>query len=311
MRITEHDPGCYIAADGGDGLLDCDRGQVCELLRRNGYVYFSGFAATLDEFDQFTSRFGDCEEIRSVHYPPGGEALGYHAEDAYNPYRPDALWFFCQFEGSDGGAPTGVVDGVALLAALPTAWREFVRDNHLSFDRQWSADVWQAAVGTADTGVLEAALALIPGLTYEFLGDGSLYAGYEVPMVVWTADGQESLSNTMLQAVTEPSFYGMALAAGPPVPEELILTTEALALAAEIEVGWGPREIALIDNSRMMHRRAEYSGKDRDLRARHCRDIFGSVFLDTTGPVAAGARALLQGDRGDPVRVGRPQLRSV
>jgi len=304
MNVDRDEIGCVVQAGSGNRLIDCPTDEVRALLRDHGYVQFVDFAATPEEFEEFSNRFGRCANTRTVHYPEGGEALGFHAEDAYNPYRPDSLWFLCVFEGSDGGAPTGVVDGVELLTGLPDEWRRFCLGNTLRFDRQWSAELWREAVGADAKDELDAVLSGIPGITHHFLADDDLFVSYETPIVTRTPAGADSFSNTMLQAITEPPFYGMSLGTGDPVPAELADMVETMALERERYVGWSAGQVAVIDNLRMMHRRAEYSGVDRDLRARHCEDLFGSVLPGASTPVAAWAKSLLQGDEGYPSKVG-------
>lgn len=304
MKIDAKETGCEVHAAPGERLSRCEPGLVVSLLREHGWVFFSGFEPSVSEFVEFTNRFGFCAGPREVHYPPGGEALGYHAEDAYNPYRPDTIWFLCVFEGGDGGAPTRVIDGVRLLNDIDPRWRDFCRSNRLRFDRWWAPATWRQAIGDADAGELAAVLDRLPDFTYRFLPDDTLYTTYETPIVVHAGGGVESFSNTMLQAMTEQSFYGMSLADGAPVPEELVAHVEELAFAQEIRLGWSAGDVAVIDNYRMMHRRAEYSGKDRDLRARHCDDLFGSALLPQNTAVEAAAKRLLQSDEGSPVNVG-------
>jgi TfdA family taurine catabolism dioxygenase TauD len=297
-----------LHAKPGERLNDCDPAHVIDLLRRTGWVYFSGFTPSVEDFETFSARFGTCAPTRTVHYPPGGKALGFHAEDAYNPYRPDALWFLCLFEGSDGGAPTGVVDGVRLFAELDDEWRQFCRHSYLRFDRQWPAATWQGDIGDDGRGELAAVLGGISDVTHEFLPDGSLYVGYRAPMVVRTPTGDESFSNTLSQAMTEPSFYGMSLGDGSQVPEELVDLVQRLAVGLEMHLGWTAGDVVVIDNYRMMHRRGEYGGRDRDLRARHGEDVFGARLPHAGSAVAAWAKLLLQGDVAYPTRVGPPTL---
>jgi len=304
MNVDRSELGCVVHAAPGNRLANCPADEVRALLREHGYVQFLGFAATPEEFAEFTNGFGRCADTRTVHYPEGGEALGFHAEDAYNPYRPDSLWFLCVFEGSDGGAPTGVVDGVELLNALPEEWRRFCLANTLRFDRHWPAELWREALGAEAKAELDTVLSAIPGTAHRFLSDDELFVSCESPIVTRTPAGADSFSNTMLQAVTEPPFYGMSLGTGEPVPAELSAMVQTMALERERHVGWSAGQVAVIDNLRMMHRRAEYSGVDRDLRARHCEDLYGSVLPDDSTPVAAWAKSLLQGDEGYPSKVG-------
>ncbi|AQZ62377.1 Gll1897 protein [[Actinomadura] parvosata subsp. kistnae] len=304
MKIHSKKIGSEIVANPGERLADIDPALVVSLLKRDGYVYFTGYQPTLEEFEAFTRRFGTCAGARHVHYPEGGEALGFHAEDSYNPYRPDAIWFLCLYEGSDGGAPTGAVDGVRLLNELSPHWQEFCRTNTLRFERHWAEETWRSATGGAATEEIEKVLASLPGFSHRFLPDGTLYTCYEAPIVVRTPGGEESFSNTMLQAMTEQTFYGMSLGDGSPVPRELLETVERWAFENEVEIGWSAGDVAVIDNYRMMHRRAEYHGKDRDLRARHCENLFGTQLPDDSTPLAAGIKSLIQSDVGLPVATG-------
>jgi hypothetical protein len=311
MQIKKYDLGCEIRADRGETLAQCRTEQVVDLLRGHGYVVFSGFDPSVEEYEAFTVRFGTCEDTRHVHYPESGAALGFHAEDAYNPYRPDALWFFCAYEGSDGGIPTGVVDGVELLGAMPPAWRAFSRAARMRFDRQWEASVWRNAEPVTNRAALEATLAAVPGVEFDFLSDGSLYIGYEVPLVVQTADGRESFANTLTQAVTDQEFYGMTMADGSPLPTELVDVVTELASQRERDVGWRTGQVAVIDNIRMMHRRREYHQRDRDLRARHCEDLFGRKLPEARTPLQIWAKSLIQGDVALPTAIGRPRVGSA
>lgn len=307
MRIELADVGCTIYADHGDRLEHCQRSEVVDLVRRQGFVRFTGFPVTATGYEAFTSRFGACADTRHVHYPESGAGLGFHAEDAYNPYRPDALWFYCAYQGSDGGVPTGVVDGAELLAALPPKWQWFSRVSGMRFDRQWAAPVWRDAAPVTGRTALESVLASIPNLEFDFLPDGTLYLGYQVPFVVRTAGGQESFSNTLLQAVTDQEFYGMMLTDGWPVPDELVGLVTRLARERERDLDWRTGDVAVIDNLRIMHRRRGYQQHDRDLRARHCEDFFGSWQPDATTPLQAWVKSLIQGDVALPTRVGRPE----
>lgn len=311
MQIKTFDVGCEIRAETGERLERCSKQEVIDLVRRQGYALFTGFAPTVAEYEAFTARFGTCANTREVHYPESGAGLGFHAEDAYNPYRPDAIWFFCVYEGSDGGIPTGVVDGAELLEAMPAAWQSFCRAGRIRFNRQWEADVWRSAKLAPSRQELGAVLSAIPGIEFEFLPDESLYIGIEMPLVVGTAVGRESFSNTLLQAVTDQEFYGMGLADGSPIPGELLKVAGALAGERERNVGWQTGDVAVIDNLRMMHRRRQYIQKDRDLRARHCEDFYGTQLPEARTPLQLWAKSLIQGDVALPSRAGRPGAQAL
>jgi hypothetical protein len=296
MEIKVSEIGSQIVAGAGEQLSDCRPDEVRDLLREHGWVYFTGFSPSVDEFREFTRKFGRCATPRSIVYPPGGVALGFHAEDSYNPWRPDALWFLCLNAGSHGGAPTGVVDGVRLLRELDDKWRTFALDNQLRFERSWTKDQWQKAAGGDDSRDIESFLRTLPDFTYEFLADGTLRTAYTTPIVIRTQKGQPSLSNTALHAVTDQEYYGMTLATGEPVPQEFLNVVEKLALEREIPLGWSDGDMVVIDNYRLMHRRGEYHGNDRELRVVHGEEFFGTALPEAQTPAAQAMKEALQGE---------------
>src|SRR5215472_10050844 len=143
MRVGTQELGCQIVAEHGERLGDCDPAVVRHELRTQGWVYFSGFGATLEDFDVFAHRFGRAASPRRMPETPGEFALGFHAEDSYNAWRPDALWFLCLEMGSSGGTPTDVLDGVALLDDMDEHWRQFSLTNSICFHQWWPAADWQ------------------------------------------------------------------------------------------------------------------------------------------------------------------------
>lgn len=296
MQVEKQDVGCVVSADSGERLADCDPAEVRELLRQQGYVYFTGFGVTMDEYQAFTARFGRCATPRTIEYPPGGVALGFHAEDSYNPWRPDALWFLCLAPGDDGGAPTGVVDGVGLLQSIDRGWQEFCLANDLRFNRDWSASEWQQAVGGDKRKEVAGFLDTLPGLSYQFLPDDTLRTRFDTPLVVQTRAGEPSLSNTALHAITDPDYYGMTLTDGSRVPTALLEHIEATALDRELNIGWETGAVAVIDNNRLMHRRGEYKGTGRELRVVHGEEFFGSTMPPATTPVEQALKVTLQGE---------------
>uniref|UniRef100_A0AAU2VLB4 TauD/TfdA family dioxygenase n=1 Tax=Streptomyces sp. NBC_00008 TaxID=2903610 RepID=A0AAU2VLB4_9ACTN len=296
MDVQKQEIGSRIDAAPRERLANVNTAKVRELLRENGWVYFTGFSPTMEEYQTFTQRFGKCATPRSIIYPPGGVALGFHAEDSYNPWRPEALWFLCLRAGSDGGAPTGVVDGVGLLDAMDQMWRDFCLAHRLRFDRSWSREEWQKIAHGEDETEARAFLDSLPDFAYDFLPDGTLRTAYLTPLAVTTQAGDRSLSNTALHAVTDPDYYGMVLDNGEPVPQGLLDHIEELALQREIPLGWNDGDMVVIDNYRLMHRRAEYHGNDRELRVVHGEEFFGTTLPVAATPVAEALKEALQGE---------------
>lgn len=279
-------------------MTDCDVAEVRDLLRNHGWIYFSGFDASLEDFDGFGRKFGRCAPPRRMPETSGAVALGFHAEDSYNAWRPDALWFLCLSVGSDGGTPTDVVDGVQLLESMDERWRTFALENTLRFTQTWPGDEWRQALEHGTLAEVEDFLHSLSGLSYEFLDDGSLRTAFDVPMAVLTQSGERSFSNTMLHAMVQGDYYGMTLGDGSPVPPEFAYQVEELAIANRVPVGWSQGDVALVDNYRLMHRRGVYLGSGRDVRVMHGEELFGSTMPETDTPVTQKMKEVLQGELG-------------
>jgi hypothetical protein len=303
MLTKLYDVGAEIHAEDAT-LTDCDKDEIAELVREQGYVLLSGFAPTVSEYDQFTAQFGPCAVTRHVRYPQSRISLGFHAEDSYTPYRPDALWFLCVNEGSDGGVPTGVVDGIELLAAMPTNWQEFCRENSLLFERQWGPAVWQGAAEVPGRAELSALLDAIPGITYAFLDDGFLYICCHVGLVNRTSDGREAFANGVLQAAAWPEYYGMSLSDGSAVPAELVAIVDELSLALERDLNWRTGDFGIVDNLRFMHRRRQNEQQGRDLRVRSCENFFGSTVPGADTSLSTWVKNLITSELDKPDRIG-------
>ena len=311
MKILPHNSGHIWLCEANESLFDCKVDEILKSVQHSGYILFRDFNPTQDEFEKFTNLFGICADTRHVHYPNTGEGLGFHAEDAYNPYRPDVIWFFCAFQGSDGGIPTNVVDGIKVFEKLPNTWKEFCRKEKLRFNRQWTADVWQESTKQycnpkTSTSSISDILSVTPNIEFEFLSNDFLYIAYQTPIISKTIFNKECFANTMLQAISDPAFYGMTLSNGDPIPAELIDIVEKLSFENEEAISWLTGDIALIDNLRMMHKRSAYKQIDRDLRARHGENFFGTILPDTPSQLHQWVKSLIQGDIALPSKVGYP-----
>jgi hypothetical protein len=296
MQVKPNTFGVIITPDPGEKLIDCPADQVTELLRTKWAIYFTGFQASIEDFDAFARKFGRSAPPRRMPPNPGDLALGFHAEDAYNAWRPDALWFLCLAVGSDGGSPTDVLDGVQLLNNLDPKWNKFSLDNTVCYNQTWTAGEWRQALEVGTQAGIEEFLDSLHGLTYEFSEDGSLRTRFETPIAVTTYSGDRSFSNTMLHAQVQQDFYGMSLADGSPVPPEFLAHVEEVALASLAPLGWSEGDVAVIDNCRLMHRRGVYLGTGRDIRVIHGEEFLGSKMPDTSTPVAAKMKEVLQGE---------------
>jgi Taurine catabolism dioxygenase TauD, TfdA family len=302
MRVEQQITASTITAGPGEKLGDCDTQLVRDMVRSQGSVYFSGFNSSVDDFGSFARQFGNSAPPRVMPELGRVAAFGFHAEDAYNPWRPDVVWFLCRAIGADGGTPTEAVDGVDLLERMDEGWRTFSLNHNVCFHQRWPATTWQRSITPDEKPAVEEFLDGLPALTYEILPDDTICTRYRAPIVVTTQAGLQSFSNGILHAVKSgagesPEYYGITLEDGSPVPQELVDHVEKIALDQRFPFGWADGDVAVIDNYRLMHRRARYEGAGRDLRAIHGEEFFGSRLPEVATATARSMKKVLLGEQ--------------
>jgi len=187
MRLDVSGPACTLEREGSETLDGLDTREIRELLREHSCLYFSGFGVDTKDFIGLTGRFGETAPLRTMPEAAGPE-LGFHAEDAYNAWRPDTVWFLCVAEGSGGGIPTEILDGAELLARIDDRWASLM-PRGLQFTQTWPQEEWEIARDAGDLREITAFLDGLPGYSYEFLPDGPLRTRVQVPMVVQAPAG--------------------------------------------------------------------------------------------------------------------------
>jgi hypothetical protein len=302
MQVEKQITGSTITAGPGEKLGDCDTQMVADMVRSHGMVYFSGFNSSIEDFSSFARQFGRSAPPRVMPDLWRVAAFGFHAEDAYNSWRPDVVWFLCRAIGADGGTPTEAVDGVELLESMDEGWRTFSLENNVCFHQKWPAETWQRSISPDERPAVEEFLDGLPSLTYEILPDDTICTRYTAPIVVTTQTGRQSFSNGILHAVKfgageSPEYYGITLADGSPVPQEFVDHVEKIALDRRIPFGWTDGDVAVIDNYRLMHRRGRYEGAGRDLQAIHGEEFFGSKLPETSTATTQAMKRVLQGEQ--------------
>lgn len=294
MKTTTDGLVCSISPDGAEDLSTLDVEEVRDLLRDKTCLYFSGFDVTTEDFVAFTARFGQTAPLRTMPEAAGPQ-LGFHAEDAYNAWRPDTVWFLCVAEGSGGGIPTEILDGAELLKRIDRS-RAPLLDRGLRFTQTWPQEEWKVARDAGSMEEITAFLDSLAGYSHEFLPDGTLQTTVQVPMVVEAPGGVASFSNTMLHAVRDPAWYGVTLGDGEPIPQDFIDHVGELAEELTTPVGWRAGDVAVIDNTRLMHRRGQYTGVGRDVRVIHGETFFGGEMPSPSTEATQIMKQVLQGE---------------
>jgi long-subunit acyl-CoA synthetase (AMP-forming)/alpha-ketoglutarate-dependent taurine dioxygenase len=268
-----------------DRLSALDPAQVVELLAEAGFLLFRGFGPDLEDFTSFVKAHSDritLDPARSFH---GGEvaqkvdagtaAVGLHLENGNSPFGPDLTWFLCE-KAARSGSQTTVCDGYRVWDRMGDRARELFAAQDIVYSRnveeaKWKAFVFHQLEGRKglDEIVFDDILALVSGQKSTVItlnDDGSIAYAYR------TAAAHPTLFGTRLSwanSVFGPSYNyetpRITFADGGELPGWLQDELRALTEEVTEDIEWQDGDVALIDNTRVMHGRREILDTDRTI----------------------------------------------
>jgi hypothetical protein len=257
---------------------------ILEDLRADGWTLLRGFAPDMQAFGDLVSRL--CSRVtfdparsftseRTQMVDAGLGPIGLHIENGNTPRCPEVVAFFAEraaFEGSQ----TTLCDGTALYDALDDRlqrrWSQ-----PMTVERRLPEQLWKRylasehpALTHPDEVRMEHVLQFqqtIPGQSFDLHDDGSLTYRLTVAPVRRSAFGGSApaFANAVLGPSHnyEPPRY--TLADGSTVTGEEIEALRELAESSTIEINWQDGDIAVLDNTRVMHGRRAIADADRTL----------------------------------------------
>lgn len=264
-------------------ITDDTLAALRERLDADGWALLRGFELDMARFSALTARV-----CRKITFDPAREqserntqkvdaglgAIGLHIENGNTPVCPDVVLFYsvrAAFEGSQ----TTICDGRAVAARfdedqrarwsrpltvrrrLPEAlWKRYLANEHPAISRPEEV---------REEHVLQFQAA-IPNQTFRLNDDGSLDYGLTIaPIRPSALSGGAGFANAILGPSHnyEPPTY--AFADGEVVGQDEIEAIRVLAEACTHEINWQDGDVAVIDNTRVMHGRRAIVDADRQL----------------------------------------------
>lgn len=264
-------------------ITDDTLAALRERLDADGWALLRGFELDMARFSALTARV-----CRKITFDPAREqserntqkvdaglgAIGLHIENGNTPVCPDVVLFYsvrAAFEGSQ----TTICDGRVVAARfdedqrarwsrpltvrrrLPEAlWKRYLANEHPAISRPEEV---------REEHVLQFQAA-IPNQTFRLNDDGSLDYGLTIaPIRPSALSGGAGFANAILGPSHnyEPPTY--AFADGEVVGQDEIEAIRALAEACTHEINWQDGDVAVIDNTRVMHGRRAIVDADRQL----------------------------------------------
>lgn len=270
--------GTLIEADADWSTLDAIPDElVRDQLGSSGVLVLRGFAVTPRDLDVVARRFSKelmpgvgravFPELRLIHLVNETfDALEPHTDNGTRPeaFRPDITWMLCE-QPSDTGGETTLFDGVEVWRQLSLETRERLRSTRLSFITRYAAIAWRA-MGFANLDAFRQFASSIGASTR--LLDGS---AVEVEVScsahrVTKYGGHDAFVSSMLVAGAK-GFDQMVVRFedASPLPDALHAEIKAAVTSSCEEVALRSGDLAVFDNTRIMHGRRAYTDPRRRL----------------------------------------------
>ncbi|MGW7018500.1 TauD/TfdA family dioxygenase [Streptomyces decoyicus] len=271
------------AGDGSLGALD--PAWVTGLLADAGFLLFRGFHTDLEEFTSFVKAHSSritLDPARSFH---GGEvaqkvdagtgAVGLHLENGNSPFGPDLTWFLCE-KAAVSGSRTTVCDGYRVWDAASDTARAVFGIKDIMYSRRVEEPKWKAFVCHQTEGrkdpddITFADMKELVGsnvsTTLQLNDDGSLHYAYRTGAARATLFGSRlAWANSIFGPSYNYETPHITFADGTDIPEELLAEFRRLTSELTEELDWQDGDLALIDNTRVMHGRREILDTDRTI----------------------------------------------
>jgi alpha-ketoglutarate-dependent taurine dioxygenase len=295
------DFGAVVEPTRETGLDQLERESVIDLFKRSGLLLFRGFGARAEVFERFSGSFsgefmtymgggyqrrtinesGD-KSIMSVNYYLGTPeqatfALPLHGEIYYLDHRPWIIWFLCVTPAVKDGQ-TSVCDGARLYRELRPETRALFEHMRLKYIRHYEEADWQKRFQTEDLDVVER-FCRDNGMRVEVDRTArTVLTEYFHPAWIrsrWS--GQTVFINTMLPVLWQERHGRttniVRLEDGSEIPPAVVDEIEQATERLKQLIPWTSGDVAMLDNTRVLHGRQRFDDDQRQIYSRMVRNV--------------------------------------
>lgn len=285
--------GTILVNDGKDDLLACHRDTIIQLFQSTGAILFRGFGVDREVFKNFTTEYSSSfmpyiggtlpreaidgnETLLSVTGSRAKFAIPLHGEMTYyTKSRPSLLWFYCENPPVKDGE-TNVCDGVAFYQQLSDATKILFQTKKINFIRTYPDSVWQKVYQTNDFEELKV-ICDENAWNVCLNSDNSITTESIYPAVSNTLYGQNVAFINNILSILEREAKSQAKQIdlirlkdenNPPIPAAVVQEIRQIAERLTLPITWQQGDIMMIDNTRVMHGRNEFSDDQRTILMR-------------------------------------------
>lgn len=275
-------------------------GSLKQELAEHGAILFRGFPLVTDlDFDAFIQLFdlqnftytdslsnavrrNRTERVFTANEAPANIAIYLHHEMAQTPVYPSALFFFCELPAATGGA-TPLCRSDTLLTQIEEVLPAFVHDceqkgvkytNTMPDQEDLKSGQgrsWRSTLNATDKTAAEAKLRSL-GYDWQWLPEDNLRVTTPVlPAVRTLADGRRVFFNQLIAAFQgwqdkrNVAQKSISFGDGTVIDPQAMAKVVELAEQLSFDMNWQAGDVALVDNSLVMHGRRPFQGERRVL----------------------------------------------
>jgi len=274
-----------VRAEGAD-TRTIDAASIAAVkthLLQDGWAMLRGFDVDMAVFSDLTAQLcntitfdpaREYSEKNTQMVDAGLGPIGMHIENGNTPVCPDIVTFFCiraAFEGSQ----TTICDGRAVFDRLDET-QKARWSQKMTVKRRLPEELWKRYLANEHPAISRPEevrhehilqfKAAIPDQDFTLNDDGSLDYELKVsPVRPSAVSNGQGFANAILGPSHnyEPPVY--TLEDGSDVSTDEIEALRAIAETCTVEINWQDGDIAVIDNTRVMHGRRAIKDQDRRL----------------------------------------------
>ena len=264
--------GLLVEPAGAGGPAGIEPKELLDLLAEAGFLLLRGFDATMASFTalvQNTSTSTTLDPARDFYsevaqkVDAGLAEVGLHTENGNSPFRSHLTWFFCE-RAASSGSQTTVCDGYRVWEELSEPTRKAFLQQDIVYSRYVAEPQWRAMahhlLGKPAEEIAVEELAQLaesmPGTEVMPEADGGVRYSFRTAAAGPTLFGERiSFANSILGPSFNYEKPRITFADGSALPEELLAEVSRTTEALTENIDWADADVALIDNTRVMHGR--------------------------------------------------------
>lgn len=277
--------GLLIEPVAGGSLADIDPVELRGLLAGAGYLLLRGFEGTdmtvFTALVQGTSVRTTLDPAREFYsdvaqkVDAGYDPVGLHTENGNSPFRSHLAWFFSE-KAASSGSQTTVCDGYRVWEALSATTREAFAAQEIVYSRYVGRQQWQTmayhlldkAKPAEEITVedLQQLAALVPGTQVIAQPDGGIVYAFQTPAAAGTVFGtRTAFANSILGPSNNYEKPRITFADGTDIPPPMLEEVARVTAAYTEDLNWQDGDVAVIDNTRVMHGRRAITDPNRTI----------------------------------------------